>query len=109
MANNRFDALARAWSHRRSRRHTMALLGGFVGASIIAPKEVNAQFEGECPDGWRRCNASCIPLSRCCSDDECAPGQDCFFGICLGEEIVCGSNDDCPAFYACVKSSCVPF
>ena len=47
MANNRFDALARAWSHRRSRRHTMALLGGFVGASIIAPKAVNAQFDGE--------------------------------------------------------------
>ena len=109
MKKTRFDTFARTLSYPRSRRHMIALLAGFIGAPIFAPKLVNAQDEGECPEGWRRCNGSCIPFNRCCTDDDCAPGQDCWHGICLGEETNCGSSDDCPAFHVCSGGSCIPF
>jgi hypothetical protein len=109
MQKNRLDTFARALAHRRSRRHTIALLASFFGAPLIAAKSANAQDERECPDGWRDCFGTCIPFHRCCTADDCAPGQDCWHGICLGEETECDDSDDCPAFHVCSGGSCIPF
>jgi hypothetical protein len=109
MEHDRFDALTRAWSQRRSRRRSLTLLGAACAAPFVARRPAAAQNINSCPAPWYVCDGRCIPAHHCCLDQDCRPGQTCWFGTCLGEETECRGSDDCPAFHACVGGSCLPF
>lgn len=81
MESDRFDALTRLLSSRRS------TLGGLLGGTLALlgltqPEEVSA---ARCPKGKKPCRKGCIPRARCCTNADCqtrTTGRVCRQGRC---------------------------
>jgi hypothetical protein len=71
--------------------------------------------EAACCPGYRcpprigpESTSCCIPAQSCQDDDDCAPGDFCFFdGYCRTP--TCSSSADCPPGWVCVGVCCVDY
>ena len=109
MDANRFDALTRSLSSRRS------AMGGLLGGGTLVllglpqPEEASA---ARCPKGKKACRKKCIPRARCCTNADCqtrTTGKVCRQGRCQcppGKRL-CGAR--CiPLASCCAAAECRP-
>jgi hypothetical protein len=116
MDDRRFDSFVKTLTTGGSRRAVLGMVGGGALTALtgrfVATEDVEAKKKHhkkkKCKGGTRKCNGKCIPAADCCVDGDCAPGQNCDGGQCVGVVAECQNDGDCDAGEACLNGTCVP-